>query len=163
VPRTSYALKTALAMSGSTLSGMSGTLVVLLGRQHAEVPTASATGAGLAVVRSRLVGVVLPGGPDRASRGRSRRPRGLTDCIGEREQIIALGLRVDGLTGQPDDLPAPGSGESLGVLFAEVVGVRLGIGRQRAENGRLVGVHIRERADSLTLAGGTRTTTSSHE
>jgi hypothetical protein len=87
---------------------------------------------------------------------------GFPDSIGQREQVVALGLRVDGLTGQPDDLPAPGRGEPLGMLLAQVVGVRLGIGRQRAENGRLVGVHIGERADGLALAGGTRTTTSSH-
>jgi hypothetical protein len=43
------------------------------------------------------------------------------------------------------------------VLVAQVVGVRLGVGRQRAEDGGLVAVDVGEGGDRRTPAGGART------
>ncbi len=106
-------------------------------------------------LRPRLAAGLLRGsGPRR--RGRAG---GLADRVGQREQVVVgrpLGLRVGR---QPEHLPAAGGGESLGVGLAQVVGVRLGVRRERAQDGRLVGVHVRQRVDRGTAARGARTAT----
>jgi hypothetical protein len=69
------------------------------------------------------------------------RPGRLADRVGERLEIVAAGLAR--LGGKADDLPAPGSGEPLGVLRAEVIAVRLDVRREGAENGGGVSVDVR--------------------
>ena len=67
------------------------------------------------------------------------------------------GPRGRRVPGEPEHLPAAGRREPLAVRVAEVVGVRLGVGRQRAEHRRLVGVDVGQRADRGAAAGGART------
>src|SRR5207342_2946635 len=54
-------------------------------------------------------------------------------------------------------LPPTGGRETLGVHLAQVVGVRLGVRRERTDDGRLVGVDIGERRDRRAAARGART------
>jgi len=68
--------------------------------------------------------------PDRLRTRRDRRPLTLlgrlADGVGQGLQVVHALL--DGVSGQPDDIPAPGDGEPLGVLGAQVVAVRLDVG-----------------------------------
>ena len=45
---------------------------------------------------------------------------------------------------QPQDVPPARRGQAFGVVGAQIVGVRLGVGGQRPENGCLVGIHVRQ-------------------
>lgn len=83
---------------------------------------------------------------------------GLADRVGECEQVVLAGLRVDGLGRQPQHLPAPRGREAFAVEVTEVVGVRLGVRRQRPEHRGLVGVHIGQRRHRGTVACGAGTT-----
>jgi len=51
----------------------------------------------------------------------------LTDGVGQSKQIVGSGLRWRAGHGQAQHFPTPGNGEALGVLRAEVVGVRFGV------------------------------------
>jgi hypothetical protein len=83
-------------------------------------------------------------------------PGGFAHGVGKREQIILRGASVDA-QGEPDDLPPAGRRQPLGMLVTEVVGVRFGIGGQRTEHRRLIGVYIGERGHRAPLARGPRT------
>ena len=61
--------------------------------------------------------------------------------------------------GEPQHLPAAGRGQALAVGVAQVVGVRLGVGRERADDRGLVGVDVGERGRGGTPARGARTAT----
>lgn len=109
------------------------------------------------LARSRLARTVLarslmPGGRLRGRGG----PGGFAHGVGKREQIILGGSTVDA-QGEPDDLPPAWCRQPLGMLVTEVVGVRFGIGGQRTEHRRLIGVDIGERGHRAPLARGPRT------
>src|SRR5450631_2359785 len=102
--------------------------------------------------------------PDRL---RARRDRGQLTLLGRLTDGVGQGLQVvhallDGVSGQPDDIPAPGHGEPLGVLGAQVVAVRLDVGGQRAEHRGGVTVDVRERVDRGLPACGARAATRTH-
>src|SRR5690349_15384714 len=84
-------------------------------------------------------------------------PAGLPDGLGERGEVVAAVLRRRELPLEADDLPAARRGEAVGVLVAEVVRVRLGLGGQRSDDGRRVGVDVGERGDRVLGAPGPRT------
>ena len=85
-----------------------------------------------------------------------RGPSGLADRVGECLEVVAAGLHRAGVDVEPDDLPAAGGGEPTGVLLAQVVGVRLGIRRERPDDGGRVGVDVGERRHRGAAAGGPR-------
>ncbi len=85
--------------------------------------------------------------------------RRLAHGVGQGFQVVAARAGGRRTVEEPDDLPAPRGGEPLGVLGAQVVAVRLGVGRQRAEDRRRIGVDVRQRRDGGTAAGGARTAT----
>src|SRR4051812_6154787 len=66
----------------------------------------------------------------------------LADRVGEREQVVAGRAGVVEVDLVTDDLPAAGHGQPLRVELAQVVAVRLREGRQRADNGRGLRVHV---------------------
>ena len=79
--------------------------------------------------------------------------------VGQGFEVVAAGPRRAGVVGEPDDLPAARRGEPLGVLGAQVVAVRFGVGGERAEDGGGVRVDVRQRRDGGTAARGARTAT----
>ncbi len=106
-------------------------------------------------------------GPRRGARSPRPRPRRsrrggrhagrLADRVGQRLEVVAGRQQRLGVRGEPQDLPAAGGGEPAAVLLAEVVAVRLGVRRQRAEDRRRVGVDVGQRGHGRTPAGGPRT------
>ncbi len=76
--------------------------------------------------------------------------------VGQREQVVGAGLGLLVLGGQPDDLPPARRREPRRVLGAQVVGVRLGVGGERAEDGGAVGVGVGERRARRLAAAGLR-------
>ena len=83
-------------------------------------------------------------------------PAGLPDRVGQRQQVVVGGSARRQVGREAQDLPAARGGEPLAVLRAEVVGVRLGVRRQRAEHGGLVGVDVGEGRDGGPTAGRAR-------
>src|SRR6266567_2821712 len=77
---------------------------------------------------------------------------GLHHRVRERFQVI--GAVLGRFHGQPHHVPAARRGQPGGVLFAQVVAVRLDIGRQRPEHRGGVAVHVRQRVDGRMLACG---------
>ena len=59
------------------------------------------------------------------------RPGRLAHGVGQRLEVVAGRADVGGVRREPQDLPATGGREPLGVGGAQVVAVRLGIGRER--------------------------------
>lgn len=92
-------------------------------------------------------------GIDRRLRRRTRR---LTHGVGERLQVVTARLDRAPVDVEPHDLPTTRHGEAAGVLFAQVVGVRLGVGRERSDDGGRVGIDVSERGHRGTAAGGPR-------
>ena len=84
------------------------------------------------------------------------RARGFTHSVGESLEIVAAGQHRVGIAVEADDLPAAWRGEPPCVLLAEVVGVWLGVGGQRAHDRRRVGVDVSERRDRGPAASGPR-------
>ncbi len=84
-------------------------------------------------------------------------PAGFTDCLGERGEIVDRGFRLSELTLVTDDVPAPRSGQPQRVPLAQVVGVRLAVGGQRAHHRSGIGVHESERGNRRVNAPGSRT------
>src|SRR3954453_21006395 len=66
----------------------------------------------------------------------------LADRVGQRQQVVTGRAGVVEVDLVPHDLPAAGDGQPLGVELAQVVTVRLREGRQRADDGRGLGVHV---------------------
>jgi hypothetical protein len=69
----------------------------------------------------------------------------LANGVRKGEQVVVTGARLDELGHQPDDLPAARGSQPFGVQGAQVVGVRLRVGRQRAEHRGRVRVHVGQR------------------
>src|SRR5690606_2071690 len=105
----------------------------------------------------------LPGVSGLRPATRSRRPLlgagGLAHGVGQCLQVVAAGLGGGRAVEEPDDFPAPGRGEALRVLGAEVVAVGFGVGGEGAEDRGRVGVDVRQRRDGGTAASGARTAT----
>src|SRR5690606_23217865 len=59
----------------------------------------------------------------------------LADRLGQRHEVVGGQL---GVRREAHDVPAAGRGEPGGVLLAQVVGVRLGVGRQRSQYTRML-------------------------
>lgn len=83
----------------------------------------------------------------------------LANRIGNGKQIICSLRRLPEMGGKPDQLPPLRGGETFCVESTQVVRVRFGEGRQRAENRRLLTVDVGERGDGRTPAGCSRTPT----
>lgn len=81
-----------------------------------------------------------------AGRGR---PGRLPDRLGEGDQIVRGRRRRAELALMPDQLPAPGRRQGAGMSLAEVIRVRLGKRRKRADNRGRVGVDVGQRGDGL--------------
>jgi len=84
--------------------------------------------------------------------GRGAGSTSLADRIGQSEEVVGGRLGLGVVRREADDLPATGGGEAVRVLTAQVVGVRLRVGRQRAQDGRLVGVDVRQGGDRRAAA-----------
>jgi hypothetical protein len=78
----------------------------------------------------------------------------LADGVGQGEEVVVRRLGLDVLAGQAHDLPAARGGQALRVDGAQVVGVRLGEGRERADHRGLVAVDVGERRDGGLGARG---------
>jgi len=77
----------------------------------------------------------------------------LPDRVRERLKIIRRwAYRLRDL--QPDDLPAQWRSQPCGVPGAQVVAVRFGVGRERAEHRGGLRVHVGERRNRRLTAGG---------
>lgn len=72
-------------------------------------------------------------------------------------QVVLTGLQSRRILREADDLPSTWCAEALCMQLTEVIGVRLGIGRERPQGGRLVGIHIGESRHRGTAARATRT------
>lgn len=79
--------------------------------------------------------------------------RGFADGVRERQQIVRIVLGHGIGEGQSHDLPSARDGQSFRMDGAEVVGVRLGVGGQRAEDGGGVTVDIGQSGYRRPLAG----------
>jgi hypothetical protein len=89
---------------------------------------------------------------------------GVADGIGKRQQVIGSWLLRSGRHGQAQHFPSAGHRQGIGVLLAEVVAVRLGVGGQRTQDGGGVRVHVRQGGYRRLAAGRPRTLTdSSHD
>ena len=86
------------------------------------------------------------------------RTAGLPNRLGQGNKIIyAMRRRVE-LALVPDKIPTTRCGEAAGVLFAEVVRMRLGERGERTDDGGRVGVHVGQRRDGkpgAAVAGAT--------
>lgn len=68
----------------------------------------------------------------------------LPDRIGEGQQVVRARLRRSCRHGQAEDFPAAGYRQRPGVLFAQIVTMRLRIRGQRAQHRGGVRVHVRQ-------------------
>lgn len=68
----------------------------------------------------------------------------LPDSIGQGEEIVGAGAGGVGRHRQPQHFPPARDGQGPGVLFAQVITVRFGIGGQRAQNGGGVCINVRQ-------------------
>lgn len=82
--------------------------------------------------------------------------RGLAYRIGQRQQVVMAGATGIRVGCESKDLPPPRSAQTLCVLVAQVVAVGLGKRRQRAEDGRLIGVDVGEGGRRVACASGAR-------
>jgi hypothetical protein len=84
-------------------------------------------------------------GPLARDRIRGSRPPGrLPDRIGEGQQVVRTRLRRICRHGQAQDFPAAGHRQRPGVLFAQIVTMRLRVRGQRAQHSGGVRVHVRQ-------------------
>lgn len=84
-------------------------------------------------------------GPLARGRIRGSRPQGrLPDRIGEGKQVIGTRLRRSCRHGQAQDFPAARHGQRAGVLFAQIVTMRLRVRGQRAQHSSGVRIHVRQ-------------------
>ena len=177
-PRTSYALITADRSSRGTscaavavLPGVSVTAKDPIGgpdrpdrrpsvtqpsascQQVATTLTAQSSGALGSTRRWPRRPGAFTGG---SSTCRSARPASRTASASAVRSSHAV-LRRGELALEPHDLPPARCGEPVGVLVAQVVGVRLGLGGERADDGGGVGVDVGERGHRELGAPGSRT------
>jgi len=66
--------------------------------------------------------------------GRCGPRRRLPDSVCQGQEIVRARLWRLGRHGEPQDFPAPGNGERVSVLPAEVVAVRFGVGGERPQH-----------------------------
>jgi len=79
-------------------------------------------------------------------------PAGRSGCLPDRlsqgDQIVGGGWGCFELTLVADEFPATGRGETEGMSFTQVVGVRFGVGGEGADHSRGVRIHIGQGGDS---------------
>jgi hypothetical protein len=73
-----------------------------------------------------------------------RQGSSVPDRVGKSQEVVRAGLLGRGGHGQAKNLPAPGNGEGISVLPAQVVAVGLRISRQWTKDRRGVRVDIRQ-------------------
>lgn len=83
-----------------------------------------------------------------------RARRGITDGVGEGQEVVRAGLLWGGRHSQPQNFPTARNGQRARMLFTEVVAVRLGVGGQWTEHGRGVRIHVRQGGYRRLAAGG---------
>ena len=86
------------------------------------------------------------------------RPASLPDRFGQRDKIIHAVWRRIEFALMPYEIPAAWSGETSGVLFAEIVRVRFGEGGERTDDSGRIGVDVGQRRDGkpgAAVAGAT--------
>lgn len=86
------------------------------------------------------------------------RYRCFADGVSQRQQVIA-GMRMGVVLDQPQNLPAAWGTETFAVLAAQVVGMWLGVGSQRTQDGSLIGVDVGEGGRRRPATCSTRTPT----
>ena len=79
--------------------------------------------------------------------------RCLADSIGEGEKVVRARLWRLGRHGEPQDFPASRNGERVGVLPAEVVAVRFGVGGKRSQDGCGIRIDVRQSSHRGLAAG----------
>jgi hypothetical protein len=82
----------------------------------------------------------------------TRRSGGLPYGVGECLKVVGAGFGL--LVGQPEQFPAHGRGQPVGVVSAQVITVRLDVRGERAQNGGRVSVDVREREHCGRFARG---------
>ena len=127
----------------------------LAGPPATDTATDTGPGAGPGAAYSAVHICVGPGARDRTGRL----------AHGVRQGFKIIGRRARGFGDlQPHDVPAKGGREASGVPGAQVVAVWLGVGRQRAEDGRRLGVDIGEgRHGGLAARGAATAAKRTHE
>jgi hypothetical protein len=126
--------------------------------QHPQMPPASLAQAARAGRAGPGATWVCAAG---AVHGRDR-PGGLPDRVGECFEIVSgRPGRLGGV--EADHFPAQWSGEASRVPGAQVVAVRLGVGRQWPEYSGRLRVDIGERRHGGLAASGARAATKAHE
>ena len=78
----------------------------------------------------------------------------LADGVGQCLEVVGVRDRRREVADVPHDLPAARHRQAHRVLLAQVVGVRLGVGRQRADHGGEVGVGVGQRGHGRSRAPG---------
>lgn len=71
----------------------------------------------------------------------------LAHSVRKRQQVIVAGLESSRVLGEAEHLPTAGCGQSYRMLVAQVVGMWLGVQRERTEHGGLVGIDVGERGN----------------
>lgn len=84
-------------------------------------------------------------------------PGRLANGVGEGLEVVGRGTQRLRVRGEPDDLPAAWHRQALGVLGAQVVTVRLGVGSQWSEHRGRLGVDVGEGGHGRTRASRSRT------
>src|SRR5450759_3587355 len=144
-PRTSYALMNSDSLGALTRQSLSIA-------QNAQVTAAAGFDCALHL---SLTSSSYRGDSAGTQTGRG----GLAHSIGQRQQVVRCGAGVHVLRQEPDDIPAPRHGQTLGVNHTQVIGVRLGVGSQRPKDGRLIGVDVGQCCHGTTRAGSSGTLT----
>jgi hypothetical protein len=72
---------------------------------------------------------------------------GVADRVGQCQEVIRTRLLRSGGHGQAQNLPAPGNGEGISVLLAQIVTMGLGVSGQRSQDRRGIRVDVRQRSD----------------
>lgn len=89
-------------------------------------------------------------------RRRAGASTGLTDRVGKRLEVVRTRPGQPAVLQLTQDLPPQRGGEPGGMWLAEVVAVRLGVRRERADDRRRVGVGVGERGDGGRRARDSR-------
>ena len=137
IPRTSYALTSAERSTWRAYGRRAGSLV----RHDRRAVTDPMRAQGAGTTRR------WPRRPVAALRAARLGTGGLADRIGERLEVVGVRDRRRELADVAQDLPAARDGQPHRVLLAQVVGVRLGVAGQRADDRGQVGIGVGQGRD----------------
>ncbi|MCU1568672.1 MAG: hypothetical protein JWQ56_3609 [Pseudarthrobacter sp.] len=76
--------------------------------------------------------------------GLGRQCGGVPHRVGQGQQVIGARLLRSGRHGQAQDFPAPGNGEGVSMLFAQIVTMGFSVSSQRTEDCSGVGIDVRQ-------------------